>query len=70
VFTGESESGEPQPSSEGQPEWVDYGRLTSLPVLEDLPVLLGRIHSMKKGDPPFAARSFYDEHDQLTMLFG
>jgi 8-oxo-dGTP diphosphatase len=70
VFTGESNGGEPQPSSEGQPEWMDYDRLTSLPVLEDLPVLLGRIHAMKKGDPPFAARSFYDEHDRLTMLFG
>jgi 8-oxo-dGTP diphosphatase len=70
VFSGESLHGEPQPSSEGQAEWVDYDSLSSLPLLEDLPVLLGRIHAMKKGDSPFSARSFYDEHDKLTMLFG
>src|SRR5512141_365548 len=61
VFTGESYGGEPQPSSEGLAEWIDYDRLNDLPALEDLPVLLDRIHAMKKGDPPFAARSFYDE---------
>jgi 8-oxo-dGTP diphosphatase len=69
VFTGEAHGGEPQPSSEGLAEWIDYDRLSDLPALEDLPVLLGRIHAMKKGDPPFAARSFYDEHEHLTMLF-
>jgi 8-oxo-dGTP diphosphatase len=70
VFTGESSDGEPQPSSEGQAEWIDYGRLNGLPVVEDLPVLLGRVHTMRKGDPPFAARSFYDEHDHLIVTFG
>jgi 8-oxo-dGTP diphosphatase len=70
VFTGEVLQGEPQPSSEGQAEWVNYDHLSSLPVVEDLPVLLGHIHAMKKSDPPFAARSFYDEHGKLTMLFG
>lgn len=70
VFTGEPAGGEPQPSPEGQAEWIDYDRLNSLPVVEDLPVLLGRVHAIRKGDPPFAARSFYDEHDHLTVLFG
>jgi len=69
VFTGESTGGEPQPSSEGQAEWIDYDRLNSLPVVEDLPVLLGRVHAMRKGDSPFAARSFYDEYGHLTVLF-
>jgi hypothetical protein len=41
-----------------------------LPVVEDLPVLLGRIHSMKRGDPPFAARSYYDENEKLNVVFG
>ena len=70
VFTGESMDGDPQPSSEGQAEWISYDRLNSLPVVEDLPVLLGRIHTMGKGDPPFAARSYYDENEHLTILFG
>ena len=37
---------------------------------EDLPVLLGHVHAMRKGDPPFAARSVYGEDDHLTVLFG
>ncbi len=70
IFTGESLNGEPQPSPEGQAEWISYDHLNNLPILEDLPVLLGRIHALKKGDPPFAARSFYNENDHLTLHFG
>jgi 8-oxo-dGTP diphosphatase len=70
LFSGESLSGEPRPSPEGLAEWIDYDRLSGLPVVEDLPVLLGRIHAMKKGDPPFAARSFYDENAHLIVVFG
>ena len=70
VFTGESPDGEPQPSPEGCAEWIDYEHLIGLPVVEDLPVLLGRVHAMRKGDPPFAARSFYDEDAHLAVLFG
>jgi hypothetical protein len=44
--------------------------LGELPVVEDLPVLLGRIHAMKRGDVPFAARSFYDDQDNLVVRFG
>jgi 8-oxo-dGTP diphosphatase len=69
VFTGESIDGDPQPSSEGLAEWIAYDRLNSLPVVEDLSVLLGRVHAMRKGDPPFAARSFYDDDDHLIVQF-
>jgi len=69
VFTGESIDGDPQPSSEGQAEWIDYDHLIDLPVVEDLPVLLGRVHAMRKGDPPFAAHSFYDDDDRLIIQF-
>jgi hypothetical protein len=40
-----------------------------LPVVEDLPVLMEKIHGMKRGDPPFHARSYYDEQDRLTVKF-
>jgi 8-oxo-dGTP pyrophosphatase MutT (NUDIX family) len=69
LFSGEVLSGEPQPSPEGLAEWIDYDRLNGLPVVEDLPVLLGRIHALRKGDPPFSGRSFYDEAGQLTVVF-
>jgi 8-oxo-dGTP diphosphatase len=69
-FTGECPQGEPKASPEGLAEWIPFERLPELPKVEDLPVLLGRIHTMQRGDPPFAARSFYDEQDRLQVVFG
>ncbi len=69
VVVGEDAQGEVQGSKEGKPEWVRLEALGQLPVVEDLPILLGRIHSMKRGDVPFSARSFYD-NEKLRMLFG
>ena len=62
--------GEPKPSKEGLAEWIRYERLGELPVVEDLPVLLEKIHFMKRGDPPFHARSYYDEDEKLVVMFG
>mgnify|MGYP005850354279 FL=1 len=70
IFSGECLEGEPKPSKEGTAEWIEYRRVGELPVVEDLPVLLGRIHSMKRGDPPFHARSYYDEEGKLAVVFG
>ena len=70
IFTGETTDAAPQPSVEGTPEWVPFDRIAALPVVEDLPVILGRIHTLRRGDPPFAARSFYDEQGHLTVVFG
>jgi 8-oxo-dGTP diphosphatase len=70
-FSGEyAEENEPRASKEGSAEWIPYTRIGELPVVEDLPVLLGKIHAMKRGDPPFHARSYYDENDKLIVEFG
>ena len=69
VFVGENVQGEIKGSKEGTPEWIQKEALGYLPVVEDLPILLGRIHKMKKGDPPFSARSFYED-DKLFVVFG
>jgi 8-oxo-dGTP diphosphatase len=69
IFIGESIQGSIQGSKEGMPEWVHLERLASLPVVEDLPVLLGHIHRMRQGDPPFCARSYYDERGKLKVIF-
>lgn len=68
-FSGECDEGEPKPSKEGLAEWVPFEKLGELPVVEDLPVLLAKIHSMQRGDSPFSARSFYDQEGQLTVEF-
>jgi len=68
VFSGEASPGEPKASAEGTPEWISFADVTNLPAVEDIPVLLGRIQNMKRGDAPFHARSFY-ENEKLTVVF-
>jgi len=69
IFSGNCEDAEPQPSPEGLAEWISFENIHALPVVEDLPVLLAKIHSMKRGDVPFHARSFYDEAGTLIVQF-
>jgi len=68
-FTGESLDGEPQASAEGLAEWIPFDHLSEIPAVEDLPVLLARIHAMQRGDPPFSARSYYDKNEKLIVEF-
>lgn len=70
VFCGENAQGEIKASVEGTVEWVRFDAVSHLPVVEDLPILLGKIHSMKHGDAPFSARSHYDENERLQVVFG
>lgn len=70
IFRGELLNGEPKPSKEGTAEWIRFDAIGELPVVEDLPVLLSKIRHMKRGDPPFCARSYYDEDERLVVEFG
>ncbi|MDO8752522.1 MAG: NUDIX domain-containing protein [Anaerolineales bacterium] len=69
VVCGENPRGEIKASEEGAVEWVRKEAVLHLPVVEDLPILLDRIHQMNRGDPPFSARSFYDAEGKLQVLF-
>jgi 8-oxo-dGTP diphosphatase len=70
VFCGENARGEIKAGEEGTAEWLKKDAVLHLPVVEDLPILLDRIHPMRRGDPPFSARSYYDEDDKLKIVFG
>ena len=70
LFSGELTEGEPTPSEEGTAEWIANDALGEIPVVEDLPILLSKIQHMQRGDPPFSARSFYDEKEGLIVEFG
>ncbi len=70
VLTGECADGEPAPSREGLAEWIPVDRIRELPVVEDVPTLITIIHQMKRGDPPFSARSHYDENEKLIVEIG
>jgi len=69
IFSGECPEGEPRPSEEGMAEWIQYDSIHELSVVDDLPVLLAKIHGMKRGDPPFSARSSYDKDGKLVVKF-
>jgi 8-oxo-dGTP diphosphatase len=69
IFTGECKAGQPRPSAEGSVKWVPLDKIPELPVVEDLPTLLARVVSMKRGEPPFSARSFYDRQERLVVQF-
>ena len=69
IFSGECLQGQPVPSAEGIVEWVEFESLHDLPVVEDLPILLSKIHAMKRGDIPFSARSYYDDQGKLILVF-
>jgi 8-oxo-dGTP diphosphatase len=70
IFSGDWAEGEPTPSKEGTAEWIDYDQINELPIVEDLPIILGEIHKMKRGDEPFSARSSYDGNGKLVVNFG
>ena len=69
IFSGDLLNGEPKPSKEGAAEWISFDAIGELPVVEDLPVLLSKIRHMKRGDPPFSARSYYDDKERLIVEF-
>jgi 8-oxo-dGTP diphosphatase len=69
LFSGDCPEGEPHASPEGLAEWISYDAIPDLPVVEDLPVLLAKIHHMQRGDAPFFAWSDYDEGEKLVVEF-
>ncbi len=69
VFSAEYASGEPVSSEEGVLEWVRRDQLDKLPLVDDLPFLIPRILDTAPDDPPFFARTCYDEADRLVIQF-
>jgi len=69
VFRGENVAGELRASREGTPEWVPGSKVTKLPLVGDLPLLLPRVLQMQPGAPPFSAHTSYNAQGQLQMRF-
>ena len=57
-------------STEGTLEWVPLDQVYSLPLVEDLHIMLPRVLGMQAGDPPFSARMEYDERQAINIVFG
>jgi len=69
VFSGEAGEGSLVPGEEGDLAWFQLGDVEKLPVMEDVPILLEKIHAMRPGDAPFSTRSFYDAQGRLQVAF-
>jgi 8-oxo-dGTP diphosphatase len=67
IFKGETEKSDLIRSNEGALRWFDVSDLGDLPLVADLPVLIPKILSTKKGDPIFFAYSEYNETDNLVI---
>jgi len=70
IFTGESVKGDPHPSEEGSLDWIPFAELEQYPLVDDVVILLNKIRAMDMESPPFSARSFYDENENLIVRFG
>lgn len=70
VYRGEYVGGQLYESPEGSLEWVSLSQISQLNLVEDLRILLPRVLTMKKGEPPFSALYEYGENDQLHIRFG
>jgi 8-oxo-dGTP diphosphatase len=70
VYQGTCSAGEPRPSPEGNLEWVPFEKLPSLPLVEDLRVLLPAVLSHSREQSPFSAHYFYDSAGIIQVRFG
>jgi 8-oxo-dGTP diphosphatase len=72
VFKGSMEEGtevELKPSDEGGLEWIHQFDMVSLPLVEDLPILLPRILAHKAGDQPLFGLYTYSNEGKLKIRF-
>ncbi len=68
VFTARALSRDVRASAEGEPVWVRRDRVSTLDVVEDVPVILQWVLAMGPEDPPFSARSTRDEGGQIRLI--
>lgn len=68
-FRGESIQSEKLPSQEGTLEWFEISEIYSLPLVADLHVFLPKVLSMRPGEPPFSAHTYYDKDEKLVVTF-
>lgn len=68
VFVGQADGEGLKGTEEGQPEWVPLARLESVPLVEDLTVILPRaVEVYRNGAAPFSAVYTYDEAGALRI---
>jgi len=67
VFRALYQGGDLVSSPEGTLEWVSRNDLNGLPLVEDLRTLLPVVLDHERGQPPFSARYWYNEREELQI---
>ncbi len=69
VFKAEGLSGEQCDSPEGKLQWFSLDQIHQVPLVEDVPTLVGKVSRFQAGSQPFWGLYRYDAEDQLVMSF-
>lgn len=69
VFKDIDYSGEVQSSAEGTLSWLDLSQLETLELVEDLPILIPRVHRHERGQPVFFGYYAEKSDGGLEMVF-
>jgi 8-oxo-dGTP diphosphatase len=69
IFRGDAPARAKALSDEGETEWVPLANISNYALVEDLRVILPKIAAMRPGEAPFAGRYYYDEAQQLQIVF-
>ncbi|MGB8253167.1 MAG: NUDIX domain-containing protein [Anaerolineaceae bacterium] len=70
IYKGKYEGDVLIESTEGSLEWVQINQIVQYPLVEDLPIILPRVHKMDERMQPFSARYYYDTDERLCVRFG
>lgn len=69
IFRGTYEGQDWTNSSEGHLTWISMDNLAETPLVEDLPVLIPKVHSHQPSDPLIIGKYEYRQGDELLMSF-
>lgn len=67
LFKGEYQTGDLLSSNEGACEWVSLSDLESLPLVEDLFIIIPKVLGFRTGDKPLIGHTWYDSDDQMRI---
>lgn len=68
VFLGRSHQGELINSEEGQLEWVKIEKLSEIPIVEDIPVILSKIADAEPGQIFFGHYSYNEQGEWIAKF--
>jgi 8-oxo-dGTP diphosphatase len=69
IFTATSDTRAVTDCDEGTLHWIALDNVHTLPLVDDLPLLIGRLFGAERGTEPFFAHVSYDTHDQRVTRF-